>query len=1017
MARLPIPPINPNNRIPNNPFYAPTQNYLKGEYSPFIIGSGLNLDLFTGVLSATGGVAGLVAGLGIDVVTGGSPPGSTATISNTGLLSIAALSPVIAGGTVQNPILSVASASTSSLGVVQLSDSVASTSSTEAATSNAVKIAYDAALASVQLVSVAAPITVSGVSTNPTVGVSVATAVTTGVVSVGANISVSPAGAISVATSSTTVPGIVQLNNTTSSTLTTEALTAAQGKSLQDQISALVITSNLTFAGTLDTVTGNMLTVTGAGTSAGFVVGSPLPAAAPLNDECFVIVEVAAVSYTPPGGVATQTHVGDWFLSDGTAWSFLNVGFDPPYATTTAPGVVELATSAETQTGTDATLAVTPASAAATYVPLGDYAAKGDILVGSSASNPTALTVGTTGQILYANSASPTGVTWGTGPITCADFDVKGELLVGFANDSYGTLSVGTDGQILYACNAAVSGLCWAVPPVTAAATPLAIGTVFGCTLNTNITALGYNTLAANVSATGSTAVGGCALCAVTTGTCNIAIGDNAATTIVTESNNVVIGSNVTIPTAGNDCQLAIGYASGQCWLTGDDTRNIRPGAGIVDCTASAGTAGQVLSSTGSAIEWVTAPSPSAATPTALGTVYGCTVADCTALGLNALDANTGTGNTALGNNAMQANTTGCYNTAVGHLAIACSDLGQENTAIGFCSGTCLSGNSCRNVFVGALSGSLATDGFNNVGVGYQAACSLTTGTGNVAVGSGAGQLLNAGFGNVFLGRRSGCSTTTASINIAIGECALLANSTGCQNIALGYLSLCSLTTGIGNIAIGRSGVGSCLSTECFNVVIGSNSAASLVGCNNHILLADGCGCPRVVWDNGGAMSPGGSGNYGTLGQVLTSNGPGALPTWNSAGGGGATQLYSGTFTTTGGSSATMGCWPTGTAAPAPAALSATIYTSICNSAGVIVDWGNIQVNASGSIQGQFGACTACLASKSGVTTCILAVGANYSAFTDVSIIWNSSAALPLDTYTYNMAITQYGGNTSFTAL
>jgi len=164
---------------------------------------------------------------------------------------------------------------------------------------------------------------------------------------------------ISVDAATTSAPGVVQLNDTTSSTSTSEALTAAQGKSLQDQIDALVISSNLTFAGTLDTATGNLLTVSSAAAAAGFAIGDPLPAADSSNEDFFVIVEVASSSYTPPGGSPVETHIGDWFLSDGSAWQFLNVGFHPPYASDTTPGVVQLATDAEVQAGVETTHAVT----------------------------------------------------------------------------------------------------------------------------------------------------------------------------------------------------------------------------------------------------------------------------------------------------------------------------------------------------------------------------------------------------------------------------------------------------------------------------------------------------------------------------------------------------------------------------------------------------------------------------------------------------------------------------------
>lgn len=166
---------------------------------------------------------------------------------------------------------------------------------------------------------------------------------------------------IEVSAASTTAPGVVQLNDTVTSTSVTEALTANQGKVLQDQIDALVISNNLTFAGTIDASTGNLVTVSAEGTAAGFTAGSPLPAADPANAEYFVIVTVAG-NMTPPGGVAQDCNQGDWWLSDGTQYVLLTIGFDAPYATDTTPGVIQLATDAEVQAGVEATHAVTSAS-------------------------------------------------------------------------------------------------------------------------------------------------------------------------------------------------------------------------------------------------------------------------------------------------------------------------------------------------------------------------------------------------------------------------------------------------------------------------------------------------------------------------------------------------------------------------------------------------------------------------------------------------------------------------------
>ena len=623
-----------------------------------------------------------------------------------------------------------------------------------------------------------------------TISVPAATTTSQGAVQVGTNIQVS-AGTISVLSATTAQQGVVQLNDTTNNTSTTLALTAAQGKNLQDQIDALSITSNITLAGTLDTVTGNLVTVTTAGATAGFAVGSPLPAAAVGNAEYFVIVTVAAASYTPPGGTATLTHVGDWFLSSGTVWDFLDVGFDPPYASTTLPGVVQLATNAQVQAGTDATLAITPTGAAATYVPLADYATKGDILAATGASTPIALPVGTDGQILYANSACSTGLEWGVRPITCLDFDAKGDLLAGAGADSFATLGVGTNGQILFACSTAATGLCWATAPAVSAATPTVLGTLYGsisgtanagvgeCALFANTgnfnSAAGFAAMGCNTTGSRNVAIGTATLCSNTTGgfntavgqgalifgttndsstavgyralgnlasstTCSVALGFCAGYTQTSGDKNVFIGPSVRAASTTGSCQLVIGYDFNQSWLTGTSTLAIKPGAGIIDCANSCGTAGQVLMSNGSnAICWGTATA-AAATTTTLGTVYGSTSNNVTiantSLGFNSLrvGATTSQFNIAVGYNSLCRTSTGQYNTGVGDEALNTLTTGSQNVAMGSFSGCALVTGGC-NVFLGRYSGRSAT-GSNNTFVGCGSASTATTGSFNVALGN-----------------------------------------------------------------------------------------------------------------------------------------------------------------------------------------------------------------------------------------------------------------------------------------
>jgi hypothetical protein len=159
----------------------------------------------------------------------------------------------------------------------------------------------------------------------------------------------------SIAGATTSVVGVVQLNDSTTSTSVTEALTANQGKNLQDQITALAVSSNIILGGTYNANTGLVDSVTAQGTTAGLVVGSALPTPGPTNNEVFVIVDVQG-SNGPNS--PTVSHVGDWFLSDETTWNFLNVGFAPGQATTSSQGTVQLATDAEVQAGTDTNNAV-----------------------------------------------------------------------------------------------------------------------------------------------------------------------------------------------------------------------------------------------------------------------------------------------------------------------------------------------------------------------------------------------------------------------------------------------------------------------------------------------------------------------------------------------------------------------------------------------------------------------------------------------------------------------------------
>jgi hypothetical protein len=172
-------------------------------------------------------------------------------------------------------------------------------------------------------------------------------------------------------------------------------------------------------------------------------------------------------------------------------------------------------------------------------------------------------------------------------------------------------------------------------------------------------------------------------------------------------------------------------------------------------------------------------PAGSAATPTALGTVYGLTPiagAQNVSIGYNVLNAiTTGVGNVGFGLNTLQSNTTG-----------------QENSAFG---GTYFSEAPLK----------LNTTGSNNCAFGASALRTNTTGSNNVAYGVGALSLNTTASNNTGLGYEALRSNTTASNNTAVGYQAGYANTTGADNTLIGYLAGDSITTGNRNVVLGRS--------------------------------------------------------------------------------------------------------------------------------------------------------------------------------------------------------------------
>ena len=169
-------------------------------------------------------------------------------------------------------------------------------------------------------------------------------------------------------------------------------------------------------------------------------------------------------------------------------------GGTPPDASETVKGIIELATNAEVQTGTDTVRAVTPAGLASrtateTRTGIAEIATAAEVSTGTDdarivtplklktqldlkaplaspafTGNPTAPTPATTDDDTSVATTAFVHAAITDDAITPDWFTAEGDLIAGFAAGSPGVLPVGTNGQVLTADSAASFGLKWATP-------------------------------------------------------------------------------------------------------------------------------------------------------------------------------------------------------------------------------------------------------------------------------------------------------------------------------------------------------------------------------------------------------------------------------------------------------------------------------------------------------------------------------------------------------------------------
>jgi hypothetical protein len=312
-------------------------------------------------------------------------------------------------------------------------------------------------------VSATLPLYKTGTVSNPVINIEVANKLRLGAVQVGTNLTITGVGVINVLDATVTNKGAVQLADTTASTSKFLALTANQGYLLQQQISSLVISSDLILAGTFNPVTAQMTKVTTKGQEAGFVLNNNLPLPGPENEGYFVILSERGI-YTPPGsGTAIDGHVGSWFLSTGTEWNYLKISEQVPSATETSGGIIRLATTQEAIDGTNDTAAMTSLKVAEVTPALKTLTAKGDIYVATGAGAATALPAGTDNQVLTACSVCPEGIYWSDAAedIPCSVVTGCGAMIVGDAAGAPATHALGANNQYLRVNYNCPNGIEW----------------------------------------------------------------------------------------------------------------------------------------------------------------------------------------------------------------------------------------------------------------------------------------------------------------------------------------------------------------------------------------------------------------------------------------------------------------------------------------------------------------------------------------------------------------------------
>jgi hypothetical protein len=362
--------------------------------------------------------------------------------------------------------------------------------------------------------------------------------------------------------------------------------------------------------------------------------------------------------------------------------------------------------------------------------------------------------------------------------------------------------------------------------------------------------ALGDAALNGSITGNYNTALGNFSMQPLTSGASNTGVGNSALRFVTSGSSNTAVGDSSLFSNTTADNNTAVGYQA----LTANTTAANNTAVGYAALTANTTGTQNVAVGSQSLLAHTTGNYNVAVGQNAL--VSNTTASDNTGVGAFALDANTtGANNTAVGGNALGANTTADNNTAVGYQAGYTNTTGTRNTFVG--RGTGYTSNGDDNTAVGRNALYNNTTGSGNAVLGVDALTTNTTGGLNTAIGYLALNANTTANNNTAVGYQSLYANTTGSENNAFGVGALQNNTTGNDNLALGRLSLRDNTTGTGNTAVGEGG-GSLMTTGSANTILGryngNQGGLDIRTASNYIVLSDGDGNPRGIFDSSGNL-------------------------------------------------------------------------------------------------------------------------------------------------------------------